>query len=386
VSRFDYLIVGAGCAGLSLAVHLLEKGLGGRRIALLDPRTRFDRDRTWCYFAPVKNARHPFASSVSHAWSRWRVVCGGREVLRTSRAHRYEHIPADAFYRSALERLAENPRVELRLDTEVVRLLETETGVSADTSHGPVEAGIAFDSRPLPPATIGDHLRLLQHFAGYCIRAERPVFTPDVATLMDFDVDQERGIHFFYVLPYDERTALVETTYISEEPLDEAAYALDIERYLTGRYRLGSWEILSREHGAIPMTTEPMPTRARRIYWVGLAGGLAKPSTGYAFLAIQRFSAELAARLAHEEMPEPPVIRPSRTRFLDRVFLSYIHRFPERAPALLARLFEHVPPDVLVRFLSDAGSVADDLRVMAAMPALPLVAEAVRSRRRWMSR
>jgi hypothetical protein len=41
-------------------------------------------------------------------------------------------------------------------------------------------------------------------------------------------------------------------------------------------------------------------------------------------------------------------------------------------------MFERVRPDALARFLFDGGSLVDDLRVMAALPVAPLVAETVR--------
>ena len=33
--------------------------------------------------------------------------------------------------------------------------------------------------------------------------------------LMDFDCDQKNSVHFFYTLPFDNRKALVETTWLS---------------------------------------------------------------------------------------------------------------------------------------------------------------------------
>jgi lycopene beta-cyclase len=45
---------------------------------------------------------------------------------------------------------------------------------------------------------------------------------------------------------------------------------------------------------------------------------------------------------------------------------------------MFLRMFERVPPDALARFLFDGGSFADDLRVMSALPAAPLVTEAFR--------
>jgi hypothetical protein len=103
-------------------------------------------------------------------------------------------------------------------------------------------------------------------------------------------------------------------------------------------------------------------------------------------VAIQRFSEELAGRLAAARAPERvelPRIRSRRSLFLDRVYLSYLARFPERAPATMLRMFEAIKPDVVIRFLSETGTVADDLRVILGMPS-SLGVEAYRSRRIWL--
>ena len=133
------------------------------------------------------------------------------------------------------------------------------------------------------------------------------------------------------------------------------------------------------------MDTRPTPARgASRILNIGIRGGAARPSTGYAFLAIQRNASALTKRLTMwasdptREPPEPPPHYSPRSGWLDRVFLSHLVRRPERAPELFLSMFERVPPDVLARFLFDGGSLADDFRVMSALPFAPLVAETIR--------
>ena len=68
---------------------------------------------------------------------------------------------------------------------------------------------------------------------------------------------------------------------------------------------------------------------------------------------------------------------------MDRLFLAFLRRHPERMPALFLRMFERVAPDVLVRFLSDRASLRDAAQVAAALPVLPMLGEAIRSFRLW---
>ena len=160
-----------------------------------------------------------------------------------------------------------------------------------------------FDARPggEPITTDVAEVELLQHFVGWEIEAERDVFDPEVVEMMDFAAAQARGLYFTYVLPFSRRRALVEATYISAAPLPAAQYEADIRDYLARKHGLVDFAVLFREAGQIPMSTRPLrPRSSPRVINIGLRGGLAKASTGYAFDAIQTFSAELAwATLAY---------------------------------------------------------------------------------------
>ena len=265
----DIAILGGGCAGLSLAVALDEAGLGDRRVAVIEPRTSYPRDRTWCYW-DVHG--HPFPDADTHRWSRWRVRHRGREVVHASDRYRYCEIPADAFHRAALTRLDACDGVDLRLGERALELREDPGGVRVTTDRGSFRAGCVFDGRPPPPERRS--AGLLQHFVGLHVRCDEPVFEPGIATLMDFDVGQERGIHFVYVLPHSHHHALVESTLISQRPLPEPVYTDAIRTYLSSRFEVGDFKIEDRERGIIPMSARPMPSRiARRIYRIGTAGG-----------------------------------------------------------------------------------------------------------------
>ena len=77
--EYDVAILGAGLAGLSLAVRLAEPRFSGLRILVADPRTAFGRDRTWSYWALRP---HPFAEAVSASWDRWAVAADGCQSVR----------------------------------------------------------------------------------------------------------------------------------------------------------------------------------------------------------------------------------------------------------------------------------------------------------------
>ena len=243
--------------------------------------------------------------------------------------------------------------------SSTVASLQASTAV---TSAGELTARRVFDGRPPErhPIPKGE-IHWLQHFVGVEIETARPAFDARVATLMDFRVMDGDDIRFMYVLPLDERRALLEDTFFGGEVRPESEYVESIRRYLAEHLGIDEWVEHHRERGAIPMSTVRMPASpSTRVTPIGVRAGLARPATGYAFLAIQRHSRRIAAHVARAGLERPlPARRPYRraTAFLDRVFLSYLDRRPREAPQLFRRMFEGVGPESMARFMFDGGSV-----------------------------
>ena len=125
----------------------------------------------------------------------------------------------------------------------------------------------------------------------------------------------------------------------------------------------------------------PSPRSSPRVINIGLRGGLAKASTGYAFDAIQTFSAELAwATLAYAVRNGGPEVA-AAVRALAEPLRAAAMAADDRTDATDTN---ELPPALLCRFLTDRGSPLDRLRVMASTPLGQMTAEALRSRARWL--
>jgi len=49
--KYDYIITGAGCAGLSLAMHMIHSGrFSDKKVLLVDKDPKRANDRTWCFW------------------------------------------------------------------------------------------------------------------------------------------------------------------------------------------------------------------------------------------------------------------------------------------------------------------------------------------------
>lgn len=364
----DIAILGGGCAGLSLAVNLARREGRPRRVIVLEEREEYLRDRTWCSWSV---APHAFSHCVDHRWSRWMVRADGVDRVHESSRYAYEHIRADRFYGAASEALDAARGIELRMGVQV-RSVSAGPPHRVLTSEGEMAAEVVVDTRPPRRAPGGSSL--LQHFVGWEVRTERHVFDPSMATLMDFDVDQEGDVHFMYVLPFASDHALVESTVLSGAPLPRETYERRIESYLDERFEAGPLTVEFRERGVIPMDPDAAVGPGLR---AGELGGAIRPSSGYAFHAIQRTSEALADNLVNGRRAMPAARGPVEA-WMDRVFLGYLRRHPERAPRLFSRMLKGTSADAFARFMMERGSVRDRLQVVRSMPTFGFAREALR--------
>lgn len=376
VGVYDIVILGAGCAGLSLCLALVEHGATGS-ILLVDSRTDYSDDRTWSFW-DVEPTR--FTHLARARWSGWQVATAEERVRSSAPRTPYVSLAANEFYREALRRLAEHPNVQLLLGQAAVGYAPSpgagEPLLDVVTKHATVRASQLIDSRGLRPSRteLAELARsstwVPQKFVGWHVVASRPVFDADECLLMDFDVDQSLGLRFGYVLPVSPHEALVENVYLADAAVTEAEHRAELIAYLQSRFGLepGSYDVLGDERGNIPMTDHtfsqrPMPG----VTVLGTLGGATRPSTGYAFLRIQRAAEQAALRLL-SDVPDTGSQRAKGCSLLDRVFLRFLADHPERAPYVFARMFERVAPDSLVRFLSDSSQPMDVVRLILALP------------------
>lgn len=365
----DVLILGGGCAGLSLAVALAQHA-PRLRVTTLEQRTGYSRDRTWCFW---NTTDHPFRAGITHEWHSWRVQAGGTEARQHSRTLCYQHLPADNFYAMARETVAGADQ-RLILGAQAGTIQADGTSVVTSTDRGAVRSRWVFDARTVQP---GDtQPALLQRFLGWHVRCAQPCFDPMCVDLMDFQPCTEPGrTVFFYVLPFTPHEALVEITYLDQPDLQPEPAEQRLRRRMEQVCPQGDYEIVFRESGALPMGTVRCDPNGPAIP-IGTRGGRVKPSSGYAFQRIQRQSRLLAQAMAAGR-PLPRQVEPAYYRWLDSVFLAALQRHPERVQQYFLQLFQRVRPEALIPFLSETASLRDIAATMLALPKLDFIEAAL---------
>ena len=111
-TEFDLIIIGAGCAGLSLGTRLASLDSQAPKTLLLESRVAYDNDRTWCFWG---DAHTPFATLARHSWQRLSVKEGGRRALIDCAPTPYRLLSATDFYAQTADAIASNGALHVKL-------------------------------------------------------------------------------------------------------------------------------------------------------------------------------------------------------------------------------------------------------------------------------
>lgn len=362
--EYRYAILGAGASGLLLAEALSgHPELGKGALLLVEKDEKTGNDRTWCFWEEGEGVFDPI---VHHQWERIEVAGPGWSMDESMEPFRYKMIRSSGFYAAYGEKLRERPNVH-RIRASVEGLAEEDARVRILTDQGTFFASQVFSS--LPPIERPDfsHYPLVQqHFLGWFVRMDRSVFEPNRVTFMDFSIPQEGNTRFMYILPLSETEALLEYTLFSGEILEEEAYESGIREYIGNRYPGARYEITEKEQGVIPMTCYPFwKATTERVIPIGLAGGWAKPSSGYAFARSARESRRLVEHLAAGKSPLK-FFRRSRFWYYDLLLLDILSHCNHRGSSIFLSLFRKRKVPGILRFLDEQSDFALDLSMMGA--------------------
>ena len=363
----DLLILGGGCAGLSLAWRLSELMQACPKTLIIEQRAAYSNDRTWCFFGGSDSR---IDGLIAQQWRFLRLSAGDRTVQFDCLPSAYQMLAASAFYSYVNKVLDQCPAMRRLLGTRVTaEPTRTSAGWQIETSHGRVTAKMVVDTRPpcMPEKGLAT---LWQSFYGQEVWCESEIFDTRCADLMDFTTGLPGQIPFTYVLPISPHRALVEATVFAPDPLLPAELALQFDAALhkyAGRHRV---KTMRAESGILPMgLVGKPPSLGLGHVRVGVMAGGARSSSGFAFQRIQHWAEQCCEAIAAGGMPTGHATDPWMHRMMDQLFLNVIASEPDVAPDLFLSMFEKSDSACVIRFLSGRNSLKDCLEIMASLPA-----------------
>ena len=345
MKEFDYIIIGGGCAGLSLAYELdVHEKLKDKTLAIIELRPEYKKDKTWSFW---KVTPHNFDDCVKKSWENFSINVPGKTNYLECKNYPYQSIDSGLFYEKINNRLKENKNISFFKDI---------TEINTKNSF-------LFNS---VPEIQKSHLNLWQHFCGVEIETKNNFFDEEIFNLMDFDCEQRKSVHFFYTLPYSKNKALVETTWFSKmSDNSQKDYDSQIKDYIKNHLKIKNYEITYKEVGAIPLFYPSNKKEKNRIN-IGTAGGMTRLSTGYTFLNIQEHSKFIRENIEYISTTNRFEIS-KKYQFLDEIFLRVMDNHPEKMSDIFFKMFK-ASPKTVIKFLSNKSNFFEDLKIILKMP------------------
>lgn len=362
MKEFDYIILGGGLSGLTLAYELNKQGcLENKTLCILEKRKEYSRDKSWSYWDFANNK---FPDCVIGSWDTFSITLNQKTINITCPQSPYRTIDSKKFYDFIIEQLRSNDNIVTVMDCAI----QTIEGHAIHTNKGNYVGKVIYDSLiDLSHQTP----TMYQHFFGCEVETDNDCFNENIVDLMNFDCSQDGGLHFFYTLPFSKNKALIETTWYSKIIKKQSEYQNEIDHYLREKNIKG--KITYTEYGAIPLNlkkTNKKSNSSKDYIKIGSAGRLTRASTGYTFQAIQSFSEQLAGNLKLDHNLTVPNIRHKKYDFLDEIFLSVMEHEYKSMPGIFFNLFKSNDSVATISFLSDRSNWIQDLKVILSMPKL----------------
>ena len=371
-SHFDYIIIGAGAAGLLLADAMgKDDFFSDKSILVLDKSDKQENDRTWCFW---EKGDGQFDSIVHKKWNH--IFFAGQQFSKRFNIapYSYKMIRGIDFYNSYLHRISKYPNITF-IQEAVEKIAETDDIVSIQTATATYTGNRVLNS--IFDYKMATHQKeypvLQQHFIGWTVKTKTPVFDPDQATYMDFSIPQKGNTRFMYVLPQNNDTALIEYTLFSEKLLPKEEYEEAIKGYLKDNLAVTNYHVLEKEQGSIPMTCYDFKEHhTNRIRFIGTAGGWAKPSTGYTFMSTARKVPKLVSFLKIGR-PLKELNFKNRFWYYDLLFLDVLYQNNAGGHQIFESLFKKRKPQLIFKFLDEQTNVSQDLYYIMGSPKLPFM-------------
>lgn len=363
---FDYIICGAGCAGLSLLYRIMiSPELINKRILIIDNNNKNKNDRTWCFWSKEKIL---FDEIVKYKWKKVYFNSEFFSKIFDLNEYTYQMISGIDLYKFVFNQLKNYPNITF-LNAEVLNISDEKNFCKVYTDQGNFETKYVFNSIFSKPKITPNRNYLLQHFKGYEIETNKDIFDTEKITFMDFDISQEKECRFVYVLPFKKNRALVEFTIFSENLLVESEYDKGIDSYIKNNLKINDYKISETEFGVIPMTDIKFKQReSKNIINIGTNGGMTKTSTGYTFMRIQKHSDELVKALETNNLDIYYFKHSLRYGIYDRLILDIMKKNGHKISFIFSKLFQANPIDRMFKFLYEEATFIEDLKIMYSSP------------------
>ena len=386
-TAYDYIIGGAGLAGLSLAYRMFKAGvLNNKSLLLIDNDLKEHNDRTWSFWA--KDIRKITDCPPDESWDQ-AILKSDKFNLKVALApYTYHSINGLSYYTFIKERLKEAKTIDW-LQASILdyrsedRTVQTSVG---KLNYSSVFFPSHYNSRDIAAFNTAQAPTFMwQHFLGWHIQTQDERFTEESFTYMDMGIKQvENGLSFFYILPYSKNKALIEYTLFSEALLEKESYEKQVKHYIKDVLKLQNYQIVEEEYNKIPMSTAiqyPRPKDAS-ICPIGTLSGSVKASTGYSFVRAQKQTQFIVEQLKKGNVKKLRYSFSKRHKLYDAILLQVMENGTLSGKEAFESLYKNNPFQSLLKFLDEETSLWEEFKIINSVPKRPFLAATVKVMKR----
>ncbi len=368
---YDYAIIGAGGAGIQLALAMMSDNFfSDKEILIVEKESKSENDRTWCFW---EAGTGKWDDLLHHSWHKGSFHSSAIHQPLAMESYRYKMLRSIDFYNHGKDRISSAANFHWMGDS--IEQVSAGAPSVLQGREAKYQAKHVFDSRI--DANFYEHkdshTRLLQHFKGWMIETEEDFFDPEEFVMMDFRLKWKNSTSFNYVLPTSRRKAMVEFTLFTEELINDGDYDKILHQYFTAYLQLKKYKVTEVEQGVIPMSDFPFHKQHQKhLTKIGTAGGWVRPSSGYFFKNTERYCQQVIDNLKAGRLPSKGVAQ-NRFRFYDSLLLDILKNKNEMGEELFSSMFGKNSATQIFKFLDEETNIMEDLRIFSTFRSAPFL-------------
>ena len=364
-NKYDLIFCGGGLSTLIFLNKIISDNyFDDKSILVIEKDPNLIPKKTWSFWGKKDSYWNDF---IIKSWDKIVFKSQNVNINRSLTSMNYKMIKSESFYNHIYDKVKRQPNIKIKKG-DVVDVLDQNDAVLVKTKNE------SFIAKKVLNSILDDSYKtnskfpvLLQHFVGWTIKTKKPVFDDRTATLMDFSIEQNNETRFFYILPMSNNEALVEFTLFSKDLLANSEYQIEIKKHLKS-LDIDNYEITLKENGVIPMTCFPFEKEnTNNIVNIGTAGGWTKPSTGYTFRFIDKYSERIIDFIKSNRTFKDFKLK-SRFWFYDLLFIDVLYYKNHLGSILFENMFKKNKFKSIFRFLDNESSFGEELKIISSMP------------------
>ena len=364
--NIDFILLGGGCSSLSLINNIIERKITNYSFIIIEKRKKYLDDKSWCFW-DTNNSK--FKNLASKGWSKFSFSANNKTKVLTSNKNKYYYIKSINFYNSVLKNIKKASNVLLRLDEEVISI-KTSLGLyNIKTNKNSYTAKNILDTR-IRLDVFKKYPFMYQSFLGYEIEINKKnKIALNQAHIMKNMESLDDFFCFDYILPIKKNVFLFEFTVFSKQLYSVSFFKKRIINRLKNHYD-GEFKIIRKEFGVIPMGfVDRDKTNFDKNYILGgTIAGAVRPSSGYAFLRIQKWALECAINIERKGYLMRPIKDNLLLTILDKIFLIVLCKKTNLSSKIFFHFTSNINANTFVKFMSGNANIIDYVKVVLAMP------------------